>query len=179
MPAADYLQVYALAYLFLSIPYDAVARARADGEWILKTYLLFSLLGAPVVWLAAGRWGAMGALIAVLTNQFLMRLYSLLYDRRCFTASLTKFLPLKEMLVQSGLALAAATCSILMRPLFTDPRTWFFVTGPLFTLIYFGATYAISLRRHVAAEGPIHVLELAQTLSLGGLERTVYSLAQT
>lgn len=179
MAAAGYLQFYALTYLFLSIPYDAVARARADGGWILRTYLLFSLLGAPVAWFAALRWGAMGALITVLANQFLMRLYSLNYDRRCFNAPLSDFLPMKEMLIQSGLALAAAAISILLRPLFSDPRTWFFVIGPLFTLIYFGGIYGLFLRRFSTAVGPIHVLELTQTLCLGGLERSVFSLAQT
>jgi len=178
MAAAGYLQFYALIYLFLSIPYDAVARARADGGWILRSYLLFSFLFVPITWIAAAHGGAMGALISLLAGQLLLRVYSLHYNRECFAAPLSQFLPLKPMLIQSGLALVAAAFSLLTRPLFHDPRTWFLITGPLFTVIYFAGVYGVYLRRYAAAGGPIHVLELAQTVGLGGLERIVYSLSE-
>src|SRR5262249_16641519 len=54
--AASYLQFYALTYLFFALPFDAVARARADGGWILRTYILFSALSIGATWFAAGRW---------------------------------------------------------------------------------------------------------------------------
>ena len=176
MASAHFLQYYAFVYLFMTFPYDAVARARGDGRWILRTTLLFAILSIVATWYAAGRFNSMGALSAVLISQLLMRLYSMGYIRRYFT-SFSEFLPLKEMLLQSGIALTAAACSLILRPLFSDLRTWFLVTGPLFTLIYFGALYSISLRRLSTVPGTIHVLELAQSLGLGGLERMIYSLA--
>jgi len=175
--SANFLQFYALGYLLLSIPYDAAARARADGGWILRMWLIFAPLSLLATWLSTGRWGAMGALISVLIGQFLIRVYSLWYDQKCFHVSLSKFLPLNDMLAQTGIALAAAAGALMMRPLFSDPRTWFLVTGPLFTLLYFSAVYGVFLKRLSTAPGPIRVLELAQTLGLGGLERIVYSLA--
>ena len=179
MAAAGFLRFYALTYLFYALPFDAIARARADGGWILRTYLLFSILSIAATWFAARRWSAMGALLSVLASQFLIRMYSLAYARRCFSASFAKFLPLKELLIQSGLALVAAGVSLQLRPHFPDARSWFLFTGPLFTLIYFGGTYAIGLRRLDAHLGPIRVLELTQTLGLGGLERTLYVIADS
>jgi len=179
LAAAGYLRFYALYYLFYSLPFDAVARARGDSGWILRMSLLFAPLSLLATWLAIGRWGAMGALMAVLAIKLVMRLYSLTYDHRCFAASYAEFLPFKEILLQTGLASAAAACSLLLRPLFSDPRHWFLVTGPLFTLVYFGGTYGLFLRRHFAASGPIHVLELSQSLGFGGLERAVYALSRT
>jgi O-antigen/teichoic acid export membrane protein len=177
MAAAVFLRIYALTYLFYALPFDAIARARADGGWILRTNLFFSILSIAATWFAAHRWNAIGALISVLASQFLMRIYSLTYARRCFAASFSKFLPLKELLMQSGLAFVAVGFSLMFRPLFADARTWFLFTGPLFTLLYFGGTYAISSRRLDANLGPIRVLELTQTLGLGGLERTLYVIA--
>jgi len=176
--AAVYLRYYALTYLLFALPFDAIARSRADGGWILRTYLIFSTLCVAATWFAAGRWGAMGALIAVLSSQFLMRVYTLAYARRCFGASLSHFLPLPDLGIQVGLVVAATASSFILRPLFSDVRTWFWVTGPLFTLIYFVGMYAIYLRRHITSSEPIHVLELAQTVCLGGLERMIYCLSR-
>ena len=176
--AAHYLRIYALIYVFWSFPFDAVARARGDGGWILRMSLVFAPLSILATWIATGRWSAMGALIAVLVAKCAMRVYSLSYDRRWLAASYAKFLPLTDMGIQAALALIAAAVSLLLRPLYADSRMWFLFTGPLFTLLYFGGTYAIDLRRLYANLGPIRVLELTQTLGLGGLERTVYLLSE-
>jgi O-antigen/teichoic acid export membrane protein/glycosyltransferase involved in cell wall biosynthesis len=178
LAAATFLRWYALAYLFMSLPYDAVARARGDGHWILRTSILFALFCAPATWFAAGHWGALGALGAMLTSVGGMRLYSLSYSQRHLGLPLSKFLPLREMMFELALAGVAALISILLYPLFSDSRTWFLVTGPLFTIIYFGGVFNDQLRRFSSAPGPIHVLELSQTLCLGGLEKTVYTLSR-
>ena len=177
MAAAGYLRFYALFYLLFALPYDVVARARGDGGWILKTSLLFAPLSIGATWFSTGRWGAMGALIAFLSVQFVLRLYSLAYQRRCFAAAYSDFLPLKEMMQETGLALVAAVGVLLLRPLFSDARTWFLVMGPIFTLFYFGVAYTARLGRKPVLSEQIHVLELSQTLGLGGLERMLYSLA--
>jgi len=178
MPAAPFLRVYALYYLCFAFPYDSVARALGDGKWILRAAFLFAPLSLGATWLAAGRWGAMGALAAFLTSQFLLRLYSLDHQRRNFGVSYSKFLPFKDMGIQTGLTAIAAAFSILSRPLFSDLRLWFLVTGPMFMVLYFGGAYAVYLRRRSALPATIHVLELAQTLSLGGLEKIVYLLSR-
>lgn len=179
LPAASFLRIYALTYLFLAFPFGSVARARGDGGWILRSSLFFAAISAVATWFAAGRWNAMGALVTLLVSQFLLRIYGFTYAARCLASSISRFLPVKDLLVQSGLALAGVLVSLLLQPLFSDARVWFLVAGPLFTLLYFGGTYAFDLRRHFNAPGPIHILELAQTLGLGGLERTVYSLSNT
>jgi O-antigen/teichoic acid export membrane protein/glycosyltransferase involved in cell wall biosynthesis len=176
--AAAFLRFYALSYLFLALPFDAVARARADGAWILRTYIVFALLSIGATWIAAGKWHAMGALLAVLSCQLLMRLYTLAYVRRSLETPLGQFFPVRPMAVQIGLVLIATLFSLGLRPFFSDPRTWFIVTGPLFAVIYLGGTYAAYLREHIRSPGPIHVLEVAQSVSLGGLERMIYCLAQ-
>ncbi|OGR89035.1 MAG: hypothetical protein A2992_04375 [Elusimicrobia bacterium RIFCSPLOWO2_01_FULL_59_12] len=178
MPAVPFMRVYALYYLCFALPYDSVARALGDGKWILRAALLFAPFSIGATWLAVGHWGAMGALIAFLATQFTIRLYSLDHQRRSFAVTYSKFLPFKDMGVQAGLAAAAGAFAVLSRPLFSDPRMWFFVTGPIFMVIYFGGAYAVYLRKRSAHPATIHVLELAQTLGLGGLERMVYSLAQ-
>ena len=175
--AANILRFFALTYLFTSIPYDAVARSRGDGRWIMRVSILFAIFSISATWLAAGRWNAMGALIATLACHLCMRLYSLTYARHALRTPYSEFLPLQTILPQCGLAAIAAACSILARPFFANPKTWFMVTGPLFTLLYFGGVYLVSLRRYRTAPGPVRILELAQTLSLGGLERVVCSLA--
>jgi O-antigen/teichoic acid export membrane protein/glycosyltransferase involved in cell wall biosynthesis len=177
MAASAYLRLYALFYLLLSLPYDVAARARGDGGWILRTSLTFAPLSIAATWFSAGRWGAMGALIAFLSVQLALRLYSLGYQRRCFQAPRRRFLPLGQMLFQTAAVLALAAGAFAARPLFSGRESWFLVTGPIFTLLYFGMAYAARRRRLPEAEGPIRVLELSQTLGLGGLERMLYSLS--
>lgn len=176
--AASFLKFYALFYVFLALPHDVVARARGDGKWILRTALLFTPLSIAGAWLATERWGAMGALGALLAAQLSIRVYSLNYQHRHFGVSLATFLPLNEMLFQTGLATAAAGASLLLHPLFSSPIAWFLVTGPMFAAFYLGGTYAVHLKRLAAGKGPIHVLQLSQTLGLGGLEKVVYSLSR-
>lgn len=178
MPAVPFMRVYALYYLCFALPYDSVARALGDGRWILRAALLFAPFSIGATWLAAHYWGAMGALVAFLSTQFLLRFYSLDHQRRSFAVSYSKFLPFKDMRNLAGLAAAAGAISLLLRSLFLDPRMWFLVTGPIFTIVYFGGAYAVYLRQRSSHTGPIHVLELAQTLGLGGLERMVYSLSR-
>lgn len=176
--AAEYLRFYALFYLLFALPYDVAARARGDGAWILRTSLLFAPLSVGATWLAAGRWGAMGALIAFLSVQLAIRLYSLAYLKRSFAAAYADFLPLRGILRETGLGLAAAAVVLVLRPLFSDPRIWFLATGPAFTLLYFGAIYATRPGRRAGPAEQVHILELSQTLGMGGLERMIYSLAR-
>lgn len=174
--AADYLRFYAFTYLFMSIPHNAVARARADGAWILKTTLTFSPLSLLLTYTAAARWGAMGALFSVLGVALALRLYSLTYSCRCFGGSYLSFLPLRGMLQQTAIALAAAATVIAVKPLFHDSRAWFFATGPAFAAIYFAVTYAVFLLR-LRSNGGSNVLHLTSDDGLGGNEAVARCIA--
>ena len=147
LAAAHFLRIYALLYIFLSLPFDVVARARGDGSWILRTSLRIAPLSTLATCLAVTHWGAMGALLTFLATQLMLRLYSLIYQRRCFGVAYANFLPLQEILVETKWALFATAGSFLLRPLFSDPRVWFLVTGPIFVVIYFGGTFAVHLKR--------------------------------
>ncbi len=176
--AAQYLQFYALFYLFMSVPYDVVARARGDGVWILRLALLFAPLSIAATWLATARWGALGALISFLSVQLALRLYALMYQKRHLAARYSEFLPLQQMLLLTGWVALLCTLCVVSRPLFNNDRSWFLVTGPLFTLCYFAGTYGFILKPSYHSSDPIPVLEIVQFLSVGGLERMVYSLSR-
>jgi O-antigen/teichoic acid export membrane protein/glycosyltransferase involved in cell wall biosynthesis len=176
--AADYLRYYAFFYLIMCIPYDAVARAIGDGVWILRMSLIFAPISVAATYFSTLRWGAMGALLAALLMQLAMRIYGLLYTRRHFQRPLADFIPVRHMLEECGIAVAAAGIALVLRPVFADERAWFLVCGLLFTVIYFGGTYLLVLRRNARSDAPIQVLELVQFLSVGGLERMVYSLSR-
>lgn len=179
LPAAAFLRPYALFYLFFAIPYDSIARARGDGGWIFRTAIIFASFSIAAIWLSASRWGAMGALWAFLTTQFLIRIYSLPYTQRYLGVSIARFMPLKMMFSETVAGLAATACSFVLHPLFSDARTWFAVTGPIFTVVYFVGVYVTRPNRNRNASESIDVLELSQTLGLGGLERMMYSLSET
>lgn len=177
MASIPFLRVFSISYLILAFPVTTVARARGDGKWILRTTIFFACLGIVLTWLAAGKWGAMGALVAVLTGQMGFRVYGLYYLSQSFKSPMSEFYPFRNLATQSAIALFAAAVSLLLRPHIHDPRFWFFTTGPLFTLIYFGATYAIHVRKLDSPDRPIRVLELSQTLGFGGLEQMVYAIS--
>ncbi len=178
LAAAHYLRFYALFYLSMAVPFDAVARAIGDGKWIMRTALIFMPLSILATWLASARWGAMGALIAFIVIQFAIRIYSVMYEKRHLQSGYTEFLPVKEMLLQAILALGLSLLSLSIRPAFHGDRLWFLVMGPLFTLAYFTVTYTWILKRPAVGEAePVQVLELVQFLNVGGLERMVYALS--
>lgn len=173
--AADYLRVFSLSYVLLAFPHDAVARARADGAWILRTTLCFAPLSILVTLWAAARWGAMGALGAVLAARLLRAVYAQGYHRRRFGRPWADFLPLGAMAGQAALALAAAQAALRARALFGDPVAWLLTAGPLFAAACFAGARLFGARRPEA--GRTRVVELAQTLCLGGLEKLVCTLA--
>jgi O-antigen/teichoic acid export membrane protein/glycosyltransferase involved in cell wall biosynthesis len=176
--AAQYLEFYALVYLFIAFPYDAVARAMGDGVWILRLALFLAPLSIAATWFAASRWGAMGALMAFLATQLSLRLYALVNQKRRLGIPYSQFLPLQDMLQLTAWALFIGFGAWLFRPAFSDDKLWFVVMGPIFTLMYFAGAYGFILKSSNPLGGPIHVLELVQYLSVGGLERMVYLLSR-
>jgi O-antigen/teichoic acid export membrane protein/glycosyltransferase involved in cell wall biosynthesis len=175
--ASHYLQFYALYYLFMSIPYDAVARSIGDGLWILRMTLILAPLAIAATWTAATHFGARGALFAFLGSQFTLRVYALRYQRQRLKVPFSEFLPFKQMGLLLAWVLTLALVCGITRPLFPDNRLWFIVMGPLFTIAYFAGAFGFVLRL-THSDGPIQVLELVQFLNVGGLEKMVYTLSR-
>jgi len=176
--AAHYLRFYALFYLIMSIPYDGAARAKGDGVWILRMALIFAPLSICATWISATHWGAMGALIAFLTVQALIRAYSLYYQRRWFAVPYSQFLPLRNMAIQTALVLSAGAVSLSLRPVFASEKDWFFVSGALFAVLYLWGAYWLTVPSKKTVSQPVHILELVQFPNVGGLERMVLSLSR-
>jgi O-antigen/teichoic acid export membrane protein/glycosyltransferase involved in cell wall biosynthesis len=176
--ASHYLQFYALFYLFMSVPYDAVARARGDGVWILRMAMIVAPLSIVGAWLAAARWGAMGALIAFLGSQLGLRVYASIYQRHHLSGRFRDMIPIPEMLRLTGWVTFLSLVCIAIRPLFMDERIWFLAGGALFTAFYFGGAYGFIIRRIKIIREPIPILEVVQFLDVGGLEKMVFSLCR-
>src|SRR5262249_29865808 len=123
--AVHYERWYALFYLSMSIPFDAVARAIGDGAWIMRTTLIFAPLCVAATWVSIQYWGAMGALGALLSTQYMIRFYSLIYQKNHFGVSLARFLPLRSMALQTLLVAFVAVTSLMMHSLFSNEQMWF------------------------------------------------------
>jgi O-antigen/teichoic acid export membrane protein/glycosyltransferase involved in cell wall biosynthesis len=177
--ASHFLRYYAFFYLFMSVPYDAVARARGDGVWILRMALIITPLTILGAWFASARWGAMGALIVFLGSQLGLRVYASIYQQRHLASRYSKMLPVKEMMLLTGWVLLNAGISLALRPLFHDERVWFAVAGLLFSALYFAGTYGFILKRSPRDTEAIPVLEVVQFLNVGGLEKMVYTLSRS
>lgn len=175
--AFQYLQWYALSYLLFIVPFDAVARAKGHAHWILKAFLLFSVLSLSCAYLFTRLYGPYGALATLLLSGIAMRLYTVQYMKRECGWRTGDFFPIAAIIRISIVSLLAGVVADSLRPLFGDEHLWFFVCGPLFA----GATLLlsfVSLRSpnvQQISDSP-SVLMVTQGLTLGGLERMVLNL---
>src|SRR5690606_5671788 len=69
--ASNYLELFALSYLFLMIPYDAVPRAKGQANWILRTFVVFSVISLALAYFLTHEFGPYGALAALLLSRLL------------------------------------------------------------------------------------------------------------
>lgn len=186
LPCAEYLRLYSFYYLMFTIPFDACARARAQGTWILKQLVAFSAITVLGVHFGSQWWGAKGALLAFLTSQYLMRITALIRVSRQEGWPLRSLIPWRDGLRYIFFALTAAVVS---QTLFRAPigdhaemtRTTqalsFFLKGAMFVFIYAFGTLGASIKRRAHSSPRPRVLILTQYLGLGGLERVVLNLA--
>jgi O-antigen/teichoic acid export membrane protein len=139
--AVVFLRVYSITHLVNLLPYDSVARSKGDGSWIMRRLLFFSILSTISVVIGAHFYGAIGALIALVGCQALMRISSVIDISRTQEWALTEMLPFAEWRKFYLLSLAGATLAYVARPAFHSPLGWFGVMGGIFTMIYLSFTF--------------------------------------
>jgi len=174
--SAAYLQLFALTYLFLMLPYDAVPRARGEGRWILRTFVLFSIVALGVTTFLTRGFGPFGALTALLCTGAGLRVWAGYYITRTTEWRLREFLPLPSIGFFGVVAIGLAFPVREARALFVSDLHWFLVAGSGFALVYLLiAFYGDPARREVPRGGE-RVLIVTQTVAIGGLERMVLQL---
>ena len=175
--AAGFLRIFALSYLILILPFDACARAIGNTSWIFRSFILFSIICISFACIGAWTYGAYGALIATIMAKTLMRLWGFSFTKRTLKSSLTELLPITSLTKELCLLAIIASASILLKPLFASSFLWLIICGTAFIAIYL--PIALILRNSSAlklVEQP-RILQLVQTLQIGGLEKMVVSLA--
>lgn len=177
-PASHYLRLYALSYLLLIIPYDALARAQGRSSWILHTFIRFSLLSLILAFLFTLQWGPMGALTAVLLSGLILRIYAIAYFYQSTRQALREFLPLYAASVYMVICIALGILALLIRSSFSDQRAWLFVAGSGFWILYFSAALSLKSRTSRLRRSRGGVLIITQSLNIGGLERMVLHLCE-
>jgi O-antigen/teichoic acid export membrane protein/glycosyltransferase involved in cell wall biosynthesis len=179
LEAYKYLQFYALTYLFLIIPYDALARAKGESKWILKTFMIFSAVSLILAYIFTVQWGPMGALCAILLSGLLMRVYSIIYFKHNTSLPLSEFLPIKEFAQQLFLSGLLSFGALESRKLFSNDLSWLMVSGGAFAVLYvLSALFFKSMANGRFNPDGTAVLIVTQTLEIGGLERMVLSLCE-
>jgi O-antigen/teichoic acid export membrane protein/glycosyltransferase involved in cell wall biosynthesis len=181
--SAHYLRWFALSYLMMIFPYDVVPRARGEGRWILKNFLIFAPIPL-VLCLALGlKFAAIGALAGMLISRLLMRAYGVYYIRSSTDWRFRDFLPLGEMAIFTGVSFALAAGCLALRPELGNGLKWLMLAGGSFAVLYFPIVLVLSnlrRRRRPIGEGEVgRVLLFSQHLGVGGLERLVLTLGQT
>lgn len=150
--AAQFLSVYGFFYLFAVIPFDALAKARGEGTWILRSYLIagsIGLLGSLILVPLFEEWGAMASIFAA---QIVLRGQGLWHMHSKLPSHWSDLLPWGHLLRVTTLCVALAVGSSLAKPWFKNEQIWFVVMGSLFSLIYF----ATVLRKRWARHTPLH-----------------------
>lgn len=145
MQSAIYLKIFALTYLAYIIPHDAIARATGQTKWILKMYTILTPLSIFFVYLAAGKWGAIGALVTMIIFFFMPKVPGLILSSK------TTQTPIIDLIAWKGLGFYVLINLVLMifsyalKPLFSSEKLWFLVLGPLYAMFYLGAANYIKI----------------------------------
>ncbi|RMG39356.1 MAG: hypothetical protein D6719_13525, partial [Candidatus Dadabacteria bacterium] len=174
--AAPYLMLFSFSYLFLIIPFDAVARARGEAHWIMSRTVTFALIGLMLCSLLAYEFGAIGALSGMLLTKALMRTYSLSYTRRVTGWKIREFLPLRDLGIYLAVSMALALVALSGRAFGAEGLGWFAVYGGFFALSYFPLVFFI-MGRLSQRDNP-RIMIVLPSLQIGGLERLVLTLSK-
>jgi len=175
--ASRYLEVFALTYLCLIFPHDAVARARGQAGWILRNFVAFSgpTLAATLIGVSLG--GAMGALYGMVASKIALRLYAVRYAARTTGWRVRDFVPLGS-LVRMGLyAVFLGVMVMGMRTFFDSALLWFLTAGGLFAVLYLPGAFLMEGGAALPRRNG-KVLVVTQRVSIGGLERTILNLCR-
>ncbi len=181
LPGVIFLRISALRYITLSLPFDAVARARGKSGWVLRQFLTFGLISTSLIYIMTKNFGAVGAVTATVVAGYMMRITAISSIKKSENWKLKELLPWNDWLRYVIFALIGTGAALLIRPYVGNgegDRRWFIVGGLLFSVIYMGGTMSTFLRRRLDSAIPPHVLYLTQYLGLGGLERMILNLAR-
>ena len=173
---APYLRMYALWYLTLLIPPDAVARAHGNAKWILGNFAFFTVLTLGLCFFGARSYGAMGALSGLLVARFISRAYTLAWMRKTQQWSIREFVPMRTLTQMAVYCVILAMGALAARPAFSSSLKWFAVMGPLFTIAYFALLFRSKSR---APLQPGKVMMVTPGLLIGGLERMILNLSRS
>lgn len=149
MDSAVYLKVYALTYLAYIIPHDAIPRATGQTRWILKMYLLLTPLSILVVYVCAGQWGPMGALISSMVFFFIPKIPGLIYSSRITQFGIPKLIAWKALSFFVGLNVILTVLCYLFRPMFETEKIWFLFLSPFYAAFYLSA---VNIIKHYKAK---------------------------
>lgn len=145
--SAKYLQIYTINQFIHVLPYDAVARARGQGTWILKQLAVFSVVTLVAVLSLTHLIGAKGALIGALSAAAAMRVHSIWAIHNQEGWPLSKMLPLKDLAVYLCFCALAVVVCVPLKEHYGKTLQWFLVGGLSFSLIYFAGTFRVFKRR--------------------------------
>ncbi len=179
--ASIYLRWFALSYLMLIFPHDAVPRARGQGRWILKSFMVFAAIPLILCYFLGMKYAEFGALAGLLISRLLMRTYSMIFIRASTGWSFRDFIPFRSIGIFSAVGITLGLVCMLLKPSFNNAHHWFLICGFLFTTAYLFIALVITnwhRRNRILSDGG-RVLLFSQHLGVGGLERLVLSLGQT
>lgn len=176
--AAHYLRLYALSYLLLVIPYDALPRSKGQSNWILRTFMVFAFFSLTLAYLLSVAFGPTGAVCAVLISGAMLRVYAIYYFRKESGLSLGQFLPLTSFAQYLLLSLTLAALALMLKAEFENPHLWFFITGAAFAFLYLLLALPLKNKSEKARNPLRGLLFITQSLNIGGLERMVLNLCE-
>ena len=171
--AAVYMRWYAFSYVLIVLPYDALARALGDSRWILRNFIWLSIFSLASVILLAYYFGAVGALAGGLLARLALNVSGIYYTAKRGNWRISQFLPLKEAVRLCLAAIPLAILCFLSKPLFSNQSVWLLSAGGVFAVLALVlGWFAVAPR----ASQP-KVLQVLQSLEIGGLERFVVGLS--
>lgn len=149
MDSAVYLKVFALTYLAYIIPHDAIPRATGQTGWVLKMYCILTPLSLLVVYVCAGQWGAMGALISSMVFFYLPKIPGLIYSSRITGYGLRDLIAWRGIGLFVGINIVLAILANWSQHFFETERMWFLVIGPIYAVVYLGL---VNIIKHFKAK---------------------------
>ena len=171
--AALYMRWYAISYILIVLPYDALARAIGDSRWILRNFISLSIFSLASVVLLAYYYGAVGALAGGLLARLALNISGVAYTAKRGGWRIAEFFPVTELVRLCVITAPLAGLCILSKPLFTSELNWLLVAGGVFGLVsLLLGWFAVAPR----SDRP-KVLQVLQSLEIGGLERFVVGLS--
>jgi O-antigen/teichoic acid export membrane protein len=140
MSAVLVLQIFSLKHFANAIPYDAIARARGHGTWILRLLATYSVVALALVATLTSLYGTIGALVATILVAFSMRIHALIQVCRQEKWRIGAVLPLQDWMKYGALCVSGSGAALVARSFMGNTLEWFLAGGTIFVSIYFIGT---------------------------------------